>query len=91
MLQVIIEHYKDETVSIKQIYDDNKLLAEMGVDDVINVDVCLPYCGQTINVIHNYVGESQKNYDLNATLVGVDTFNGLKCIKYVPIEYLLNK
>lgn len=86
MLQVIIEHYKDETVSIKQIYNEDKLLAEMGTDDVINVDVCLPYCGQTIQVIHNFIGESDKNYSLHATLVGVDIFNGLKYIKYIPFE-----
>lgn len=85
MLQIIIEHYNDETVSIKQIYDEGNLLAEMDArNGTIDVDVCLPYCGQMVQIIHNFVGENKKNYSLEARLVGVDMFNGIKCIKYVP-------
>lgn len=87
MLQIYIEHFKNETVSINSIYDDDVVLSEIN-DNETNLDVCTPFINQEIKVHHSYVEEVENNYTLTAILeaVEVDPITKVKCIKYTPIS-----
>lgn len=88
MLQVIVEHYKDETVSVKKICDDSTVLSVMKNTGVIDLDVCVPYINKQIEVHHNYIDSNENNYVLKAKLeaVEIDPMTQVKCIKYTPIN-----
>lgn len=87
MLQIIVEHYKDETVSVQKISDDSDVLSVMQ-DGVIDLDVCVPYINKQIEVHHNYIDSNENNYVLKAKLeaVEIDPMTQVKCIKYTPIN-----
>ena len=87
MLQIYIEHYKDETVLIQSIQSDKTILAEFENDN-INLDVCIPFIGQEIKVHHIYVDDCDNSYVLTAKLesVEIDSITNVKCIKYSPIS-----
>ena len=61
MLQIIIEHYKDETVSVQKICEDSTVLAVMQDTGTIDLDVCIPFINQQIEVHHNYVDDNDDN------------------------------
>lgn len=86
MLQIIIEHHKDETVSVQKICNDGTILAEMQDNNSIDLDVCTPYIGEEILVHHNHVDDDIKSYTLVAKLesVEIDPVTQVKCIKYSP-------
>ena len=87
MLQIIVEHYKDETVSVQKISDDSDVLSVMQ-DGIIDLDVCVPYINKQIKVHHNYIDDEEKSYVLTAKLeaVEIDPITQVKCIKYTPIN-----
>ena len=84
MLNVTIEHYKDETISIQKISDDNVVLAKITEDNTINLDVCIPYINKEISIEHTYTNDNTKNCKLSATLEAVETdpLTKVKCIRY---------
>ena len=86
MLQVYIEHFKDETVVVQSIQDDNKILSEFE-NGKIDLDVCIPYTNQRIKVHHNHIDDNKNSYDMTAILeaVEIDPFTMVKCIRYSPI------
>ena len=88
MLQIIIEHYKDETVSIQKICEDSTVLAVMQATGTIDLDVCIPFINQQIEVHHNYVDDNEKSYVLTAKLeaIEIDPITQVKCIRYTPIN-----
>ena len=88
MLQIIIEHYKDETVSIQKICEDSTVLAVMQDTGTIDLDVCIPFINQQIEVHHNYVDDNEKSYVLTAKLeaIEIDPITQVKCIRYIPIN-----
>lgn len=88
MLQIIIEHYKDETVSIQKICEDSTVLAVMQDTGTIDLDVCIPFINQQIEVHHNYVDDNEKSYVLTAKLeaIEIDPITQVKCIRYTPIN-----
>lgn len=88
MLQIIVEHYKDETVSVQKICKDSSVLAVMQDTGTIDLDVCVPFINQQIEVHHNYVNDNAKSYVLTAKLeaVEIDPVTQVKCIKYTPIN-----
>lgn len=88
MLQIIIEHYKDETVSIQKICEDSTVLAVMQDTGTIDLDVCIPFINQQIEVHHNYVDDNEKSYVLTAKLeaIEIDPITQVKCIRYTPIH-----
>lgn len=88
MLQIIVEHYKDESVSIQKICKDSNVLAEMQDTGTIDLDVCIPFINQQIEVHHDYVNDNEKSYVLTAKLeaVEIDPVTQVKCIKYIPIN-----
>ena len=88
MLQIIIEHYKDETVSIQKICEDSTVLAVMQDTGTIDLDVCIPFINQQIEVHHNYVDDNEKSYVLTAKLeaIEIDHITQVKCIRYTPIH-----
>lgn len=87
MLQIYIEHFKNETIVIQSIQDDDTILSEYG-DNEINLDVCIPYIGKEIKVHHQYVEDIKNSYTLTAKLetVEIDPITKVKCIKYIPIS-----
>lgn len=87
MLQVYIEHQEDQTIAIQEICDDDKILAELEENNSINLDVCIPYVNQRIEVHHDYVNDFSKNCTLNAILesVEIDPVTKVKCIRYSMI------
>ena len=88
MLQIIIEHYKDETVSVQKICEDSTILAVMQDTGTIDLDVCIPFINQQIEVHHNYVDDNEKSYVLTAKLeaIEIDPITQVKCIRYTPIN-----
>lgn len=88
MLQVTIEHHKDETVFIQKICEGDNILAEMQSNNVIDLDVCVPYINQEINVQHNYVDDTDMSYALKAKLEAVEMEPTVhaKCIRYSVLE-----
>ena len=88
MLQIIIEHYKDETVSVQKICEDSTVLAVMQDTGTIDLDVCIPFINQQIKVHHNYVDDNEKSYVLTAKLeaIEIDPITQVKCIRYTPIN-----
>ena len=88
MLQIIIEPYKDETVSIQKICEDSTVLAVMQDTGTIDLDVCIPFINQQIEVHHNYVDDNEKSYVLTAKLeaIEIDPITQVKCIRYTPIN-----
>lgn len=88
MLQIIIEHYKDETVSVQKICEDSTVLAVMQDTGTIDLDVCIPFINQQIEVHHNYVDDNEKSYVLTAKLeaIEIDPITQVKCIRYTPIN-----
>ena len=88
MLQIIIEHYKDETVSIQKTCEDSTVLAVMQDTGTIDLDVCIPFINQQIEVHHNYVDDNEKSYVLTAKLeaIEIDPITQVKCIRYTPIN-----
>lgn len=88
MLQIIIEHYKDETVSVQKICEDSTVLAVMQDTGTIDLDVCIPFINQQIEVHHNYVDDNEKSYVLTAKLeaIEIDPITQVKCIRYTPIH-----
>ena len=88
MLQIIIEHYKDETVSVQKICEDSTVLAVMQDTGTIDLDVCIPFINQQIEVHHNYVDDNEKSYVLTAKLeaIEIDPITQVKCIRYTPIS-----
>ena len=88
MLQIIIEHYKDETVSVQKICEDSTILAVMQDTGTIDLDVCIPFINQQIEVHHNYVDDNEKSYVLTAKLeaIEIDPITQVKCIRYTPIH-----
>lgn len=88
MLQIIIEHYKDETVSIQKICEDSTVLAVMQDTGTIDLDVCIPFINKQIEVHHNYVDDNEKSYVLTAKLeaIEIDPITQVKCIRYTPIN-----
>lgn len=88
MLQITIEHYKDETVSVQKICEDSTVLAVMQDTGTINLDVCIPFINQQIEVHHNYVDDNEKSYVLTAKLeaIEIDPITQVKCIRYTPIH-----
>ena len=100
MLQITVEHYKDETVSVQKICEDSTVLAVMqdtGNSTVlavmqdtgtIDLDVCIPFINQQIEVHHNYVDDNEKSYVLTAKLeaIEIDPITQVKCIRYTPIH-----
>ena len=87
MLQVYIEHNKNQTIAIQEIMDDDKMLAELEENNSINLDVCIPYINQRIAVHHVYVDDSSKDCTLNAILeaVEIEPTTKAKCIRYSMI------
>ena len=88
MLQITIEHYKDETVSVQKICEDSTVLAGMQDTGTIDLDVCIPFINQQIEVHHNYVDDNEKSYVLTAKLeaIEIDPITQVKCIRYTPIN-----
>lgn len=88
MLQIEIEHYKDETISIQEIRNDSDVLSVMQDNGIIDLDVCIPYINEKIKVHHNYINDEEKSYILTAKLeaVEIDPITQVKCIKYTPIN-----
>ena len=88
MLQITIEHYKDETVSVQKICEDSTVLAVMQDTGTIDLDVCIPFINQQIEVHHNYVDDNEKSYVLTAKLeaIEIDPITQVKCIRYTPIH-----
>ena len=88
MLQITIEHYKDETVSVQKICEDSTVLAVMQDTGTIDLDVCIPFINQQIEVHHNYVDDNEKSYVLTAKLeaIEIDPITQVKCIRYTPIN-----
>lgn len=86
MLQITIEHYKDEASGIQKICTGTELLAQMQDNNTIDLDVCIPYINQEIVVYHIYVGEEKKNFMTNAILkaVEIDPVTNTKCIRFAP-------
>lgn len=87
MLQITVEHYKDETVSVQKICEDSTILAVMQDTGTIDLDVCVPFINQQIEVHHNYVDDNEKSYVLTAKLeaIEIDPITQVKCIRYTPI------
>ena len=88
MLQIIVEHYKDGTVSVQEIRNDSDVLSVMQDNGIIDLDVCIPYINEKIKVHHNYINDEEKSYILTAKLeaVEIDPITQVKCIKYTPIN-----
>lgn len=88
MLQITVEHYKDETVSVQKICEDSTVLAVMQDTGTIDLDVCIPFINQQIEVYHNYVDDNEKSYVLTAKLeaIEIDPITQVKCIRYTPIH-----
>lgn len=88
MLQIIVEHYKDGTVSVQEIRNDSDVLSVMQDNGIIDLDVCIPYINEKIKVHHNYIDDEEKSYILTAKLeaVEIDPITQVKCIKYTPIN-----
>lgn len=88
MLQITVEHYKDETVSVQKICEDSTVLAVMQDTGTIDLDVCIPFINQQIEVHHNYVDDNEKSYVLTAKLeaIEIDLITQVKCIRYTPIH-----
>ena len=88
MLQITIEHYKDETVSVQKICEYCTVLALMQYTGTIDLDVCIPFINQQIEVHHNYVDDNEKSYVLTAKLeaIEIDPITQVKCIRYTPIH-----
>lgn len=88
MLQITVEHYKDETVSVQKICKDSTVLAVMQDTGTIDLDVCIPFINQQIEVHHNYVDDNEKSYVLTAKLeaIEIDPITQVKCIRYTPIH-----
>lgn len=88
MLQITVEHYKDETVSVQKICEDSTILAVMQDTETIDLDVCIPFINQQIEVHHNYVDDNEKSYVLTAKLeaIEIDPITQVKCIRYTPIH-----
>lgn len=88
MLQITVEHYKDETVSVQKICEDSTVLAVMQDTGTIDLDVCIPFINQQIEVHHNYVDDNEKSYVLTAKLkaIEIDPITQVKCIRYTPIH-----
>ena len=88
MLQITVEHYKDETVSVQKICEDSTVLAVMQDTGTIDLDVCIPFINQQIEVHHNYVDDNEKSYVLTAKLeaIEIDPITQVKCIRYMPIH-----
>lgn len=88
MLQITVEHYKDETVSVQKICEDSTVLAVMQDTGTIDLDVCIPFINQQIEVHHNYVDDNEKSYVLTAKLeaIEIDPIAQVKCIRYTPIH-----
>lgn len=88
MLQITVEHYKDETVSVQKICEDSTILAVMQDTGTIDLDVCIPFINQQIEVHHNYVDDNEKSYVLTAKLetIEIDPITQVKCIRYTPIH-----
>lgn len=88
MLQITVEHYKDETVSVQKICEDSTILAVMQDTGTIDLDVCIPFINQQIEVHHNYVDDNEKSYVLTAKLeaIEIDPITQVKCIRYTPIR-----
>lgn len=88
MLQITVEHYKDETVSVQKICEDSIILAVMQDTGTIDLDVCIPFINQQIEVHHNYVDDNEKSYVLTAKLeaIEIDPITQVKCIRYTPIH-----
>lgn len=86
MLQITIEHYKDEASGIQKICTDTELLAQMQDNNTIDLDVCIPYINQDIVVYHIYIDDSRKNFITNAVLkaVEIDPDTNTKCIRFAP-------
>lgn len=87
MLQVYIEHHNNQTIAIQEICDGDKILAELEENNSINLDVCIPYINQRIEVHHVYTDDNSKNCTLNAILEAVETepMTKAKCIRYSMI------
>lgn len=88
MLQIIVEHYKNGTVSVQEISNDSDVLSVMQDNGIIDLDVCVPYINEKIKVHHNYIDDEEKSYILTAKLeaVEIDPITQVKCIKYTPIN-----
>ena len=88
MLQITVEHYKDETVSVQKICEDSTVLAVMQDTGTIDLDVFIPFINQQIEVHHNYVDDNEKSYVLTAKLeaIEIDPITQVKCIRYTPIH-----
>ena len=78
MLQITVEHYKDETVSVQKICEDSTILAVMQDTGTIDLDVCIPFINQQIEVHHNYVDDNEKSYVLTAKLEAIEIVDGDK-------------
>ena len=87
MLQIYIEHYKNETVSIESISNDDTVLADFE-NGKIDLDVCIPYINQRIKVHHRYSDNPKENYTLTAILeaVEIEPVTQVKCIKFSVIS-----
>lgn len=88
MLQVFIEHYKNETIAIKKIAVGDILLAELQDNNTIDLDVCVPYINQRIKIHHEHIDSGTESYTITAILeaVEIDPATQFKCIKYSVIE-----
>jgi len=85
MLQITIEHYKDEASCIQKICTETEMLAQVQ-DNVIDLDVCIPYIDEDIVVYHIYSEDAKKNFITNAVLkaVEIDPATKTKCIRFAP-------
>lgn len=88
MLQIFIEHYKNETIAIKEIKTGYVPLAELDDNNVIDLDVCIPYINQRIKVHHNHIEDNKESYTSTAILESVETdpATQFKYIKYSVID-----
>lgn len=87
MLQINIDHCGDDgkEITIKIVKDDKKILAVYNsLEGQIDLDVCVPYIGQQIEVNHIYPSDA----DCYKTVAKLDDVSidehGFKCIEYTP-------
>ena len=75
-------------MSVQKICEDSTILAVMQDTGTIDLDVCIPFINQQIEVHHNYVDDNEKSYVLTAKLeaIEIDPITQVKCIRYTPIH-----
>ena len=88
MLSITIDYYKDGTISMQEISDDDNVLA-VATDNIIDLNVCVPYINKNALVHNNYVDDVVNSYTSLVKIKAID-FDETTNSEYIEYSILKN-